>query len=51
MREGKLAGKELVSIYGLDELRGVKEEVDGTIRILPLTSFRILQKNEIIQNI
>ena len=23
MREGKLAGKELVSIYGLDELRGV----------------------------
>ena len=39
MREGKLAGKELVSIYGLDELRGVKEEVDGTIRILPLTSF------------
>ena len=49
MREGKLAGKELVSIYGLDELRGVKEEVDGTIRILPLTSFSHITKNEIIQ--
>ena len=26
MREGKLAGCELVSIYGLDELRGVTME-------------------------
>ena len=33
MREGKLAGSELVSIYGLDELRGVKLEEDGTIRL------------------
>lgn len=31
MREGKRAGAELVSIYGLDELRGVKMEEDGTI--------------------
>ena len=39
MREGKRAGAELVSIYGLDELRGVSMEEDGTIRIGPLTSF------------
>ena len=39
MREGRLAGCELVSIYGLDELRGVTLEADGTIRIGSLTSF------------
>ena len=33
MREGRLAGATLVSIYGLDELRGVTMEADGTIRI------------------
>lgn len=49
MREGKLAGCELVSIYGLDELRGIRKEKDGTIRILPLTSFSHITKNEVIQ--
>mgnify|MGYP000340936871 CR=1 FL=1 len=49
MREGKLAGCELVSIYGLDCLRGVTLEEDGTIRIGPLTSFSHITKNEIIQ--
>ncbi|MGN0784926.1 MAG: xanthine dehydrogenase subunit XdhB [Candidatus Aphodomorpha sp.] len=49
MREGKLAGSELVSIYGLDELRGVKLEEDGTIRIGSLTSFSHITKNRIIQ--
>ncbi|GFI61142.1 carbon monoxide dehydrogenase medium chain [Clostridiales bacterium] len=49
MREGKLAGCELVSIYGLDELRGVSIDDDGTIRIRPLTSFSHITKNEIIQ--
>ena len=29
MREGKRAGKELVSIYMLDEMRGVSYEADG----------------------
>ena len=33
MREGKRAGAELVSIYGLDDLRGVTLEEDGTLRI------------------
>jgi len=49
MREGKLAGKELVSIYGIDVLRGVSMEDDGTIRIRPLTSFSHITKNPIIQ--
>ena len=49
IREGKLAGKELVSIYMLDELRGVVLEDDGTLRIKPLTSFSHITKNEIIQ--
>ena len=39
MREGKRAGAELVSLFGLDELRGVKLEENGTIRIGSLTSF------------
>ena len=29
MREGKRAGKELISIYGLDELRGLLRACDG----------------------
>ena len=49
MREGKRAGKELVSIYGLDELRGVKVEEDGTIRIGSLTSFSHITKDPVIQ--
>lgn len=49
MREGRRAGAELVSIYGLDELRGVKMEEDGTIRIGSLTSFSHITKNPIIQ--
>ena len=49
MREGKRAGIELVSIYGLDELRGVNLEDDGTLRIGPLTSFSHIAKNPLIQ--
>ena len=49
MREGRLAGSELVSIYGLDELRGVRLEADGTIRIGSLTSFSHITKDPIIQ--
>ena len=49
MREGKRAGKELVSIYGLDELRGVKVEEDGTIRIGSLTSLSHITKDPVIQ--
>lgn len=49
MREGKLAGAKLVSIYGLDEMRGVRFEEDNTIRIGSLTSFSQITKNLIIQ--
>jgi len=49
MREGKRAGKELVSIYGLDEMRGVSFEEDGAIRIGSLTSFSHITKDPIIQ--
>ncbi len=48
MREGKLAGAELVSIYGIDELRGITMLEDGTIRIGSLTSFSHIAKHPII---
>jgi xanthine dehydrogenase FAD-binding subunit len=49
LREGHLAGAELVSIYSLNELRGVSMDPDGTIRILPLTSFSHITASPIIQ--
>ena len=49
IREGKLAGCELVSIQALDELRGVNMDEDGTLRILPVTSFSHITKNPLIQ--
>lgn len=49
MREGKRAGKELVSIYMIDEMRGVSYEADGAIRIGSLTSFSHITKDPIIQ--
>ena len=48
VRGGELAGCTLVSIYGLDDLRGVSLEDDGTIRIGSLTSFTNIVRNEII---
>ncbi|MEG2512837.1 MAG: xanthine dehydrogenase FAD-binding subunit XdhB [Acetivibrio sp.] len=49
IREGRRAGKELVSIYGLNELRGVTMEEDGTIRIGSLTSFSHITNDPIIK--
>ncbi len=49
MREGRRAGVELLSIYGLDELRGVRLEEDGTLRIGSLTSFSHITKDPLIQ--
>lgn len=49
MREGKRAGAELISIQMLDEIRGVKMEEDGTIRIGSLTSFSHITRDPIIQ--
>ena len=49
MREGKRAGHELISIYMLDELRGVSMQEDGAIRIGSLTSFSHITANPVIQ--
>ena len=49
MREGKRAGKELISIYGLDELRGVSIDEEENIRIGSLTSFSHITRDPIIQ--
>ena len=49
MREGKRAGAELISIYGLDELRGISMEEDGTLRIGSLTSFSHITRHPLIQ--
>ena len=49
LREGKLAGCELVSIYGIDALRGISMEADGTLRIGSLTSFSHITKDPLIQ--
>ena len=49
MREGKRAGAELISIYGIDTLRGVSMEQDGTLRIGSLTSFSHITKAPLIQ--
>ena len=49
MREGRLADRELVSIFKLDELRGVSMDDEGTIRILPLSNFTTITNDPIIQ--
>ena len=49
IREGKLAGCELISIYGIDTLRGVRLEEDGTLRIGSLTSFSHITRDPLIQ--
>lgn len=49
IREGKRAGNDFVSIYMLDEMRGVEKLDDGTIRIGSLTSFSHITKDPIIQ--
>ena len=49
MREGKRAGKSLISIQTLDEIRGIEMEEDGTLRIGSLTTFSHITKNPLIQ--
>ena len=49
MREGKRAGKELISIYMIDALRGVSIDTDENIRIGSLTSFSHITHDPIIQ--
>lgn len=49
IREGKRAGKEFVSIYMLDELRGVSFDKEKNIRIGSLTSFSHITNDPIIK--
>lgn len=49
IREGKLAGCDLISIYALDELRGICLEEDGTLLIRPLTSFTDIVMHPLIK--
>ena len=49
MREGKRAGRELLSIYLVDELRGITLDKDENIRIGSLTSFSHITRDPIIK--
>ena len=49
MREGKRAGKELISIYGIDAMRGITLDAAENIRIGSLTSFSHITRDPIIQ--
>ncbi|MCR4656599.1 MAG: xanthine dehydrogenase FAD-binding subunit XdhB [Lachnospiraceae bacterium] len=49
MREGKRAGKELISIYMIDSLRGVSLDEDESLRIGSLTSFSHITRDPLIQ--
>ena len=49
IREGKRAGVELVSIYGIDAMRGVCLDEEGAIRIGSLTSFSHIAADPVIQ--
>ena len=49
MREGKRAGKELISIYGIDSMRGISLDAEENIRIGSLTSFSHITRDPIIQ--
>ena len=49
MREGKRAGKELISIYGINEMRGISMDEDENIRIGSLTSFSHITRDPIVQ--
>lgn len=49
IREGRLSGCELVSIYGIDGLRGVSLEANGDLRIGSLSCFTYISENELIK--
>lgn len=51
IRAGQLAGCDLISLYGLDDLRGVSKDDDGSIRIGALTSFSHLENDPLIQEL
>ena len=51
VREGKLAGKRLVSIHELDELRGISLHQNGDLRIGATTAFTQITRHPLIQSL
>ena len=49
IREGRRAGAELVSIYGINAIRGISYDEERAVRIGSLTSFSHIAANPIIQ--
>ena len=49
LRGDEIAGCDLISIYGLDELRGICLEEDGSLLIRPLTSFSDITMHPLIK--
>lgn len=49
IREGKLAGCRLVSIHGLDALKGITLGADGQVEIGPLATFRDVTYSDVIR--
>jgi Aerobic-type carbon monoxide dehydrogenase, middle subunit CoxM/CutM homologs len=49
IREGRRAGKELISIYGIDALRGVSLDEEENLRIGSLTSFSHITRDSLIR--
>ncbi len=50
-REGRLAGKDVISIYRFDELRGICLEEDESLLIRPLTCFTSVTRHPLIQQL
>lgn len=51
IREGRRAGKELISIYGIDAMRGVSIDEEENLRIGSLTSFSHITNNPLVKEI
>lgn len=49
IRDGKMAGLELISLQLIDELKGVRMESDGSLRIGALTSFSHITNNDLVK--
>ncbi|MBR5969092.1 MAG: xanthine dehydrogenase FAD-binding subunit XdhB [Lachnospiraceae bacterium] len=49
VREGRRAGKELISIYGIDAMRGVSLDKEKNLRIGSLTSFSHITADKLVQ--
>lgn len=50
IREGKLAGRPLVSIHDLAALKGISLASDGTVEIGPLSTFRDVTFSDVIRS-